>query len=109
MEPDNVSVSESVETVNMDLPEDHGIDYRYTDSSGLHTLTVRGLPELTIKTKDTNRALNFVSFFNAGVYAGYAAEKARRDEESEAASVAPDSDRNQPLMRRTWNRLLGRV
>ena len=105
MEPDNVSVSESVETVNMDLPEDHGIDYRYTDSSGLHILTVRGLPELTIKTKDTNRAMNFVEFFNAGIYAGYAAENARRDEES----VTPDSDRNQPLMKRTWNRLLGRV
>lgn len=106
MEPDNVSVSESVETVNMDLPEDHGIDYRYTDSSGLHILTVRGLPELTIKTKDTNRALNFVSFFNAGIYAGLAAEKVRRNDAVQLTSL---SDRDQPLMRRTWNRLLGRV
>lgn len=105
MEPDNASVSESVQEVNLALPEDHGIDYRYTDSSGLHTLTVRGLPELTIKTKDTNRAMNFVEFFNAGIYAGYAAENARRD----AVQLTSLSDRDQPLMKRTWNRLLGRV
>lgn len=106
MEPDNVSVSESVEEVNLALPEDHGIDYRYAHSSKLHTLTVRGLPELTIKTKDTNRALNFVEFFNAGVYAGYAAEKVRRND---AAQLTTLTDRDQPLMKRTWNRLLGRV
>lgn len=103
MEPDNVSVSESVETVNMDLPEDHGLDYRYTHSSGLHTLTVRGLPELTIKTKDTNRALNFVSFFNAGIYAGVAGSVKVVEE------YEPQLTRQQPLMKRTWDRLLGRV
>lgn len=103
MESDNVSVSESVAVLNEGLPEGYGIDY-YTHSSGMHVLTLRNSPEMVLKTKDTTRALNFVTFYSAGVDAGQVAERRTRDEQSEVTSSS-----DQTMLRRTLNKLLGKA
>lgn len=101
---DNETVSESVEHANRNATKGFGIDYKYSETSGTHTLTLRNHPEVQVKTTVTERALLFVSFYISGQLSGATAAAEARDAVKESVDVAPEGS----TFRRSLNKLLGR-
>lgn len=99
------SLQSLVELVNGNLPEGSRIVYKYNESRDLHTLSLEGNDTLTVTTSVSSRAEALIEFFNTGVASGLARGEQIRNELRDVY----ENPETGSFLRRTWDRVLGRV